>query len=121
MSNTITIELCAEDRARLDRIAELLEPVRDVSPSLACQEEGEKFGNGLAEGLAQASAPTPEPEKPKATLTDIQSLVQKLAASGSDKRNAVKKIVNAYASRVSEIPEEKFGEVMEQLTALEGA
>ena len=127
MGNTITIELCAEDRARLDRIAELLEPVRTMSPSLAVNEEGKAFGKGFVVGVDLASeqdatlehAIKPvEPEKPVYTMSDIQSLVQTLAAPGSGKRNEVREIVKDYAERVSLIPEEKYAEVMARLTAL---
>lgn len=94
MSNTITIELCSEDRARLDRLAEALErktcdkcvatalefaklrvePKPETDPvqkalaeTLAKAEEAVEAPKN-APGAAEASAPTttpPEEEKPK--------------------------------------------------------
>lgn len=110
--NTITIELCGEDRARLDRILAALEElgkpvyeVEDIEVLAPAKEEPE------------VSA---EPEKPKATKADVQAMVQKLATPTSGKRDEVKRIVNEYAPRVSGIPEDKLDEVMQRLTDLGG-
>lgn len=116
MSNHITIELCGEDRTRLDRLAEVLEKYLSVkSPSC----------NAMT-ALPEATPEEPEteapakPEKPTVSLADVQALVQKLATPTSGKRDAVKSIVNAYAKRVSDIPADKLAEVMTKLTELEG-
>ena len=145
MSNTITIELCAEDRARLDRILAALEGAPSEMRRFQSTEEMAEFAKRAYEERAEAAqeAPAapeaeapkddkPEPEAPaqpdpapaeepvkKYTRAEVQALVQKLAAPAAGKREAVKAIVNEYAPRVGLIPEEKFGEVMERLTALE--
>lgn len=116
--NIITFELCAEDRARLDRLAAALEGMRipevtleTLNPRTALPEtpvEEKKF-----------EAPA-EPEKPKATKADVQAIVQKLATPTSGKRDEVKRIVNEYAPRVSGIPEDKLDEVMQRLMELGG-
>jgi hypothetical protein len=115
---TLTIELCAEDRKRLDVISDTLELIR-----LAVAE-----GKTLPPVVAQESAqpepkaePTPEAEEAPAKvveLSDIQKKVVELSAAG--KKAEVRGIITKYASRVSAIPADKTAEVWEQLTALEG-
>lgn len=124
MASNITIEFCTEDRARLDRLAELLDglqPSALSSPDTATQQEVIEFLNKELHVPKQEEPQpeeTPEPETPKATLADIQALVQKLVASHPSARDKVKKIVNTYSERVSTIPEDKFGEAMKRLTEL---
>lgn len=60
-----------------------------------------------------------EPEAPKYTKDDIQAMVRKLAAPTSTKRTEARAIVMEYAPNVSGIPEDKYAEVMEKLTALD--
>lgn len=123
MSNHITIELCAEDRTRLDDIIALLKQSLSIeSPSRALSQEHSYKPNegGLKPNPPKPPKPT-EPEKPTVTLADVQALVQKLATPTSGKRDAVKSIVNTYAKRVSDIPADKLDEVMTKLTELEGA
>lgn len=124
--NHITIELCAEDRARLDRIIAALEGVL-VEADQAVEETTAPVAQEPAEE-PQAEAPaatTPEPEKPaeaeisaQFTLSDIQRKVVSLSAAG--RKDEVRNIVKAYADRVSAIPEDKVDEVMAKLAALEG-
>lgn len=132
--NTIAIELCAEDRARLDGILEALTkhnckgcveaavnytasqkaaPVEPAAPVSEAKEE------------PKAEPPSPEPEQPAVkedapavSLSDIQQKVVTLSAVG--KKAQVRDIITAYASRVSALPEDKVGEVWQKLTELEG-
>lgn len=139
MSNTITIELCAEDRARLDHInvnlTELIMRVMDnQAPDMG--EVLQKAAPELAEKLA-AQHPVADPfkelpkaepvpfeqeapkqEAPQYKLEDIQQKVVALSASG--KKAEVREIVKSYAEKVSAIPADKFGEVMAKLIGLEG-
>lgn len=116
--NTITIELCQEDRNRLDTLlATVLElagkHVTEMAP-VAPYEAAD-----AAPEVAAVTTP-PEPEKPAAPkykMTDVQQLVVSLSAAG--KKDQVREIVKAYAERVTLIPEDKFGEVMDKLHALE--
>ena len=136
MSNHITIELCKEDRKRLDEVVALLgllvsnkydtrekalaafdncveqapvneHPVDEVSPHATPDPEAQP-------------EPVAEPEVAEANYTkaDVQALVLKLAAPGTGKKDAVKAIVNEYAKKVSDIPEEKLNEVMAKLNQL---
>lgn len=131
--NTITIELCQEDRARLDKVIDLL----SARPN--CQTRAETVAR-----LVTASQPTPiqdtpepieftkdttEEEKPAepvqvadtappVTRADIQQKVIQLSAAG--KKAQVREIVTAVATQVSNIPEDKLAEVWAELTRLEG-
>lgn len=139
MSNTITIELCAEDRARLDHInVNLTELIMRVMGNQAPDmgEVLQKAAPELAEKLA-AQHPVADPfkelpkaepvpfeqegpkqETPRYKLEDIQQKVVALSASG--KKAEVREIVKSYAEKVSAIPADKFGEVMAKLIGLEG-
>lgn len=108
---TVVFALSEEDRERIDLLIETMKRL-----DLTEEQKKEVFFK------TPDPEPTPEPEQPeppKYTAAEIQAKVQKLAAPATGKRDAVKQIVNAYASRVSEIPEEQYAEVMARLTALE--
>lgn len=148
--NQIIIELCAEDRARLDRIAELLDKLNApvVAPAPTADNFLQKEPNVKQENNTPANAPETAPEAPEApaavttqpeektapeaesakaedvkptvTLAQIQQKVVQLAAGfGGAKKAAVREIVNAYAKKVSDLPEDKWTEVWDKLTALE--
>jgi len=101
MANTITIELCAEDRKRLDDILAALQNRETVIETETTVE------------VVQVE------ETPIVTRDEVQALVQRLAAPTTGKRDAVRNIVKEYADKVSEIAEDKLAEVMERLNALE--
>lgn len=136
--NRITIELCAEDRALLTRLAEALEHnthncescvqsaikmTQAVAP--APTEEPETEPTTAEEVAPPAVTPTEEEKpaeevKPSVTLAEIQQKVVHLCAGFEGKKKAaVREIVNAYAKKVSDLPEDKWAEVWEKLTALE--
>lgn len=142
--NKIAIELSAEDRARLDRLAEALEKI-SVQAVTAEPAEPDEVQQALTEVLAKAetvTAPTEEPAKvetpkaeetpteatktsegPKVTLDQIQQkVVQLCAAAGGTKKAQVRTIITSYAPTVSALEHQpdKWKEVWEQLTALEG-
>ena len=129
--NTITIELCAEDRKRLDVISDTLELIRlalaegkvlppvegQDAPAPEAKEEELPGQMSIEEPAPVAEAPAEEPVK-TVELSDIQKKVVELSAAG--KKAEVRDIVTKYASRVSAIPAEHTAEVWEKLTALEG-
>lgn len=143
--NTITIELCAEDRARLDAILAALEKgphcdkcVKDVAAALTMpqapknepknepqsEEKKEVKENTESPAFVTAEdAPPWEEDVPKAapkhTKADLQQKVVKMVSAGADKAK-VRGIINEYAERVSLVPEDKVDEVMGRLAALEG-
>ena len=118
--NTITIALCQEDRARLDKIIQALERTQ-MTPAEApamVQDETQTIEVPATEGSAEASneETTPEPAEEPAkvvTLSDIQKKVVEMSAAG--KKDEVRDIITKYASRVSAIPADKTAEVWEQL------
>lgn len=131
--NTITIELCAEDRARLDNILEALshhdcsrcanDVAKYVVGTLETAQEPAEAPEPIKEETAQPEpevvAPaTEEPAEKPVSKADIQRKVVELSAAG--KKAQVREIVTAYAVKVSDIPEDKTTEVWNKLTALEG-
>lgn len=133
--NKITIELCKEDRERLDRIADLLEGatklvITDIIP--------QTNPAGVAEQPQEATeAPTqertyikeetdtapwegPKNEAPAPTVSreEVRQTVIRLSNAG--KKAEVKDIVTKYATSVSGIPDENLDEAYRLLTALEG-
>jgi hypothetical protein len=142
--NTITINWSAEDRARIDKLIALLEdmPKHDCSK---CVDAAAKYAAKLTTVAAaapveetQPTEDTTEPEQPAEApqeaavevqeeapaapavdRADIQKKVVALSSAG--KKDEVRAIVLAYGNtKVSDIPEDKLGEVFEKLTALEG-
>ena len=130
--NTITIELCQEDRARLDKIIEALEQSRAISMSVEpgvesdeCKAETEESMEGqvTVEEIAETTEQPPVEEIPAVepvkvvSLADIQKKVVELSAAG--KKAEVRDIITKYANRVSAIPAEHTAEVWNQLIGLE--
>lgn len=107
---TVTLELCAEDRARLDKIIDSLS-------ELFISEAVEASPADVAE------EPKPEPveekNEPAVTIDDVRLLVQKLATPSSGKRDAVRALVMKYAKSVSDIPVDKLDEVHAELVKLD--
>ena len=129
--NTITIELCAEDRARLDSLLAKLDrcigefiPSGDGHTDYGYKAQGVEYAtqDEAAEAkLEEIPEPYSEPcpfEVPAVTRADVQQKVVSLSAAG--KKEKVRAVVNAYAPKVSGIPEDKLAEVLEKLNALEG-
>ena len=143
--NQIIIELCAEDRARLDRLTEALE--KNVHNCAGCVQSAIKMTQAIAapaeepknepqESIETETPATPPAEeekpaevketapaeevKPTVTLAQIQQKVVQLCAGfNGTKKAAVREIVNAYAKKVSDLPEDKWVEIWDKLTALE--
>lgn len=135
---TIKVELCEEDRARLDNILQALSGGRSCAACVdgiakyVAAEVGQHIkppaapaeAHPVADPFPEPEKPAPEPEKPaepvkeapKVSQADVQRLVVELSAAG--KKEAVREIVNSYAARVSLIPEDKLAEAWARLTAL---
>lgn len=134
--NKITIEFCAEDRARLDKLTAALEKRATVEVGIAV-EGTEELNKRLAAALADAEEPkteakaetptnTHEEEKapendaekdhmpweeaeakaPSVTLEQIQQKVVQLAASGAEKKAKVRSVISAYGTKVSDLKEQ---------------
>lgn len=135
MANNITIELCAEDRARLDKLIEAFEKAtphncESSAKTVATTEEcpGQLELTPVEEEPTQAEEPIKEEptteaepvkeEVPTVTRAMVQQKVVSLAAIPT-KKAAVRDIVNSYAAKVSDIPEDKLAEAYTRLTSLE--
>lgn len=129
MSNTITIELCAEDRKRIDELiafagliagemkthnAPVIMAAVDPEPAAPAEEHPVDAVAPHGE-----SEPVAEPELPKYTTADILAKVQTMAGPGNPKRERAKAIVQSYGKKVSDIPEDKRAEAMQRLMELE--
>lgn len=128
--NMIEFALCAEDRQRLDAIlAELQkfnescqpETINIAVADLYPESTPEAPQSEPAAEPVQTPAEEPKAEAPKApqvSVAELQAKVVELVSAG--KRDEAKAVVNEYAERVSDIPEDKRHEVMQKLAALEG-
>lgn len=145
MSNTITIELCQEDRQRLDEliafagliVGELKSAkppvvnmdVQALSAAAAASQEAPNLEAVKSDHPADEVSPFPEPEddapaeevKPAVNLDQIRQKVTTLLAD-STKKDAVRDIVKTYAPNVTGLAkcENKWPEIWDKLTALEG-
>lgn len=122
---TLTVELCAEDRARLDAILTALQTVGTPFPVPEVPQAVE-----TAPETHDAPAPvtdTPEPEQPAqdgaetqhATHGMVQDLVITLASQGH--KAEAREIVQRYAPRVSAIPDADLDAVYVALDAVRRA
>ena len=133
MSNTITIELCAEDRARLDRLAEAMErKACDRCVATIQQTETEVDPAQLTiddieapEEAAEVSTPTTTPqnenpteEAPKVDRAELRAKVIELSAKGL--KEQTRDIIQSYAPTVAAVPDDKVAECYLKLVALEG-
>lgn len=141
--NTITIELCAEDRARIERLTKAIENstphcdkcvktladvMKDTSPITASEIDQNATEATTPDTIlpetenateAKTEAPVPtDDDLPFVTREALRRKAIELINAG--KREEVKDIVNDYAEKLSGIPEDKLPEVYARLTELEG-
>ena len=135
----ITTELCAEDRARIDRLTAALEGLTAGIGSVGTPYAANNVSNVVEAPKTDTEVPkdeTPaepetapaEPETtddettnakevPEHTQAELQQKVISLVSAGN--KDDVKKIIEQYAPRVSAIPAEKINEVWDKLATLE--
>ena len=144
MANNIIIELCAEDRQRINNLTAALTANGGVVEALLKQlakadtvtgdeiatlaaAVSPEIGSQNAKEPAQAETPkakenpAPKADAPTAkpiTVADIRAKVIDLSSKG--KGDEAKAIVKSYAPSIPALPKESFGEVMAKLNALEG-
>lgn len=144
--NNITIELCTEDRARIDALFQELVNVRrllagaeteapkaaePVKPAEAPKAEAPKQAEAPKTEAPKQEAPkqaTPEPAPapkteaapaaPEVTVAELQAKVVELVNAG--KKAETREIILKYAQNVGSIPAEKRAEVLGLLNGLEG-
>lgn len=124
MSNTITIELCAEDRARLDRLAEALERkacdkcVTSAIQLFKGEAEAPKAPTEVKEAPTEPAEVTPETPTRTVDRAEMRAKVIELSAKGL--KDQVRDIITAYAPTVKDVPDDKLVECFDRLVALEG-
>lgn len=102
--NHITIELCAEDRRRLDRVIRAVEMVAGIGTTDAAPE-----APGIVEPIVDETAVVPEAPKPKknpkpvkdVSLEQIQKKVVELCAAG--KKEQARSIIREFGAKVSDL------------------
>lgn len=121
----VTTELCKEDRQRIDDLLYILARTCTALENIGTpfQAPAEPIQEETFEqpDLFNPAQPDPEPAAepvPWISLADIQKKVVDLSTAG--KKDAVKAVIQAYAPKVSAIPENKYAEVLAKLTELEG-
>lgn len=131
--NCIKIELCAEDRARLDRLAEALE--RSAGQGHDCSKCVEQAIDFVERSKAEAvpaetpaPAPVPDPvpaaddmpweEAPTPSLAEFQKALSLRCAESADMKAKVRALLNQYAAAASAVPPEKRAEILAKLEVL---
>lgn len=115
-SITLTVELCKEDRDRLDALLTAVQgigtpynaPVPET-PDTTTEENTQPEPETPTEATAEAAQPV--------THADVQKRVVELSAAGH--KAQVREIIKKYAPKVSAIPEDNLADVWTLLDALE--
>lgn len=140
----IVMELCSEDRARLDAILEELKSSRP-NCERCVSTMGESWKNATAaamhpvdavppatvEDVAPAPDPAPAPapaaadpapapatEEEKYTLEKVRSAVMSASRKSPEMKKKVKALLNQYSESVTKLPEADYPAFMAKLTAL---
>lgn len=135
--NVITIELCAEDRARLDRLAKaqeynsklleaLLLRMTEETPPATCPDNATETADAAPAPVAFCDAvmppwvdPAPTPAPPaEVSLAEFQKALSLRCAESDDMRAKVRALLHEYAEAASKVPADKRAEVLDRLAAL---
>ena len=136
MSNTITIELCKEDRQRIDELIAFAGLIVSEMKSRPTGIQGELLQAEVSIGLPVEGAahlepvqiedpapapdpvPDPVPEVKPVSLAEFQKAVTRAVAKGPKQKESTRAIINKYAPSVSEVPEDKRAEIMDELAKI---
>lgn len=120
--NKIVFELCEEDRARLDAIIAGLDGAKhDCSK---CVGDAITIMQGNAadpvkpceeEETAPEQDFTPEEKPEPVSLAEFQKAITMRCAASPEVKKAVKALVNKYAEKVTDVPEDKRSEILTEL------
>ena len=123
--NKIIIEFCPEDRARLDAIIAGLEKAPRIGLDLASAPDFSTPAPAADHPIDASTAhleppadPEPAPAVKPVSLAEFQKAITVRCAESQKTKEAVRALVNQYASSVSDIPEDKRSEVLEKLAAI---
>lgn len=130
--NKIVIELCAEDRARLDRLADALDrgcsscsaslsealtsliSKAQVAPATKPEPVTAPAEIEPQEIVAPAPAPAPDPV-PVVSLAEFQKALTLRCSESPEVKAKVRALLNQYAAAASAVPAEKRAEILEKL------
>ena len=117
--NRIVIELCAEDRARLDRLSEALEKLAPVNLTLEVPELGGSFAVIPQETEAPMAEAAPTAEAaPAISLADFQKAVVLRGSESPEVKKKVVALISKYADCISNVPEARRAEFLEELAKI---
>ena len=123
--NRITIELCKEDRQRLDELIAfaglLVGEIKSATAPVTFEvEHPVDVPTTHLEAPTEEPIPTQEltPEVKPITLAEFQKAVTMACAKGTEQKKTAKAIINKYAASVSAVPEDKRAEVMAELAKI---
>ena len=118
--NRIVIELCAEDRSRLDAITAALREL-SVAPVVAAPAPAVEE-HPIDAPVTHFEAPTeplaPAPEVKPVSLGEFQKAIVTRCAESAAMKSKAQALVHQYARSVSEIPEGQRAEVLAELAKL---
>lgn len=120
--NTITIQLCEEDRQRIDEliaaamllVGELKSRPQARIPLEAAPDQEPPVEEPVVEPTPEPVAET-APEVKPVSFAEFQKAVTLAVSKGPDAKKAVKALINKYADSVSAVPEDKRAEVIDEL------
>lgn len=138
----VNLELCAEDRARIETLSAKLDVLADalsiIGYALASKAEGSVKSAAPVQVAEPVKAPEPsetvfefeagapvetEPEPVKAapapvSLAEFQKALTLRCAESAEMKARVRALLNEYASAASAVPEGKRAEILARLAAL---
>lgn len=122
--NHITIELCKEDRQRLDEViaflgliaGELKNQPAPKAPEIDHPVEGAAHLEPVEKIPAEPAAPAPEVKI--VPFAEFQAAVTRVVAKGPDQKEAAREIISKYGGSVSAVPEDKRAEAMAELARI---
>ena len=124
--NASTIELCAEDRARLDAIIAGLQGHAPVVPATTEAPASDPapvadfpvVPDQVPWDEAPADEPAPAPAAKPVSLAEFQKAITIRCAESPEVKAAIRGLVQEYASSVSAIPEDKRSEFLAKLAKI---
>lgn len=120
----ITVELCKEDRQRVDELIGMagwivgaLKDMAAAAPVATLEVAAEHPADAPATHLEPVTE-DPAPEAKPVSFPEFQKVVTQVVAKGPKQKAAAKEIISKYAASVSGVPEEKRAEVMAELAKI---
>lgn len=129
--NHITIELCKEDRQRLDEViaflgliaGEMKNQPATKAPVIDHPAEASTAHLEIPVADSAPAEPEPAPVEPAPTVkvipfAEFQAAVTRVVAKGPEQKKAAREIISKYGGSVSAVPEDKRAEAMAELAKI---